>query len=666
MQSPSYDREAEPSREKRSVVMRKPVALTLSLLLLSPCALAQWDPNNGQWRKSEPTQVRVMTWNVRDAICSSSNRKQEQHGNWHAVVCIVASLRPDVLILQETGDNSGNGTGSGGDSVADLTTALGLFMNGGTDPFVGGQVNSYVRKYAPDYDLPYVFVSSITDGFNRNVILSRFPFADLNGDGKATYSDIPFKQADGCSNAGTGGIRGFQHAEIDLPDDIYAGDLVIGNSHLKAGGTQSDVEDRAVAADKAAYYIYYLYAGAGTSTPDPNNKISDNPPATSVLSADSAVIWGGDWNEDEVKNGAYRGPADRMVQGCTPGGSDGTDRDTTDATYDDAAEFFSGNKSTYSTSKLDYVAWWDSVAAPARMVIFNSSPIPSGKYPPELLNYPNPVLASGAASDHRPVIVDFILPLADPDEPGEFVLLLPDEAATDQPLQPTFTWSDSSGATNYSLTIAENPDLNSVIFAASGIGATSYLLPPGVLDYSTHYHWGVTAHNAGGETDSTPFSRSFTTEPVPPPGAFLLQFPGNGATDISRVALLSWNTSSDVETYTVRVATDPAMTNLVVSASELTETTYQLQPGQLQPCTTYYWGVTAFNASGERDSTPYPSMFETHGVADMNGDGKYDTLDFLVFLNYFAGGYPEADLNLDGNVDTLDFLFFLNNWTAGC
>lgn len=255
-----------------------------------------------------------------------------------------------------------------------------------------------------------------------------------------------------------------------------------------------------------------------------------------------------------------------MVQGCAAGGSDGTDRDTTDATYDAAAEFFSGNTSTFSTSKLDYLAWWDSVASPARMVIFNSSPIPSGKYPPELLNYPNPVLASGAASDHRPVIVDFILPLAEPEPPGDFDLV----------------------------------------------------------------------------------------------------FPGDGATDVSRLATLSWNASSNAETYTVRVATDPTMTDLVVDEADLTDTSYPLQAGQLQPCTTYYWGVTAFNASGERDSTPHPAAFETHGVADMNDDGRYDTLDFLVFLNYFAGGHPEADLNLDGKVDTLDFLFFLNNWTAGC
>ncbi|GIK18348.1 MAG: hypothetical protein AMXMBFR77_11360 [Phycisphaerales bacterium] len=646
--------------------MRRRMAFVLGLALFSPCALGQWDPNNGQWRKSDPTHVRVMTWNVRDGICSTSDRKKEQHGNWHALVCIVASLRPDVLILQETGDNSGNGTGSGVDSVAALTTTLGLFMYGGADPFVGGQVTSYVQKYAPDFDLPHVFVSSITDGFNRNVILSRFPFADLNGDGKSLYADIAFKQADGCSNAGTGGIRGFQHAEIDLPDGVYAGDLVIGNSHLKSGSTQNDVEDRAVAADKAAYYIYYWYAGAGTGTPDPNNKISDSPPATSVLSSNTPVIWGGDWNEDETKNGAYRGPAARMVQGCSAGGSDGTDRDTTDATYDDAAEFFSGNRSTFSTSKLDYIAWWDSVATPARMVIFNSSPIPSGKHPPELLNYPNPVLASGAASDHRPVIVDFILPLAAQDEPRAFVLLSPEDGANDEPLRPTFSWSDSFGATSYSLTIAEDAGLGDVIFSASGIGGTSYLLPAGVLDHSTQYHWGVTAHNSAGDTGSTPFSRSFTTEPVPPPGPFLLQFPGNGATGISRLAILSWNTSSNAETYTVRVATDPAMTNLIVSAAGLAETTYQLQPGQLQPCTTYYWGVTAFNGSGDRDSTPYPSAFETHGIADMNGDGTYDTLDFLVFLNFFAGGHPEADLNLDGKVDTLDFLFFLNNWTAGC
>src|SRR5690242_7976662 len=86
------------------------------LVLLSTAAHAQWNPPGGQWGKVDPADLRVMTWNVQDGICSSQP-KLEGNNSWCALARLVAALKPDVLILQETGDNSGNGTGSGSDSV---------------------------------------------------------------------------------------------------------------------------------------------------------------------------------------------------------------------------------------------------------------------------------------------------------------------------------------------------------------------------------------------------------------------------------------------------------------------------------------------------------------------------------------------------------------------
>ena len=93
--------------------------------------------------------------------------------------------------MQECADNSGNGTGSGIDSTVVLTNVVELFIHGGAGPYNGGQVEAYVQKWAPDYDLPYVYVPTISDSFNRNVILSAFPFGDLNGDGRSTLNDLP-------------------------------------------------------------------------------------------------------------------------------------------------------------------------------------------------------------------------------------------------------------------------------------------------------------------------------------------------------------------------------------------------------------------------------------------------------------------------------------------
>jgi len=56
----------------------------------------------------------------------------------------------------------------------------------------------------------------------------------------------------------------------------------------------------------------------------------------------------------------------------------------------------------------------------------------------------------------------------------------------------------------------------------------------------------------------------------------------------------------------------------------------------------------------------------TDCTVDVNLDGYADTLDFLVFLNYFAAGDHRADFNGDFTVDTQDVLDFLNAFNEGC
>ncbi|MFT7464613.1 MAG: hypothetical protein ACI9EF_002969, partial [Pseudohongiellaceae bacterium] len=275
----------------------------------------------------------------------------------------------------------------------------------------GAIVATYVQLHAPTYDLPFIFVNGITDGFNRNVIMSRYPFADLNGDGNDQSNDF-LQLGDLYAPGVNGGIRGFQHCEIDLPDGTYSGDFVIGNSHLKAGGSASDHNQRVAAGQNMAYYIDAMFNGLGGPVADPNSKIL-SPTATALVSSDTVVMLGGDWNEDEIKNGGTKGPADWISKAAVTGGSDGTDRDRTDMTYDSSGEFFTGNTSTQSSSKLDYICWQDSIATLRHSIVFNSTSVPSGLQPAELAGFfVNPQLASGIASDHRPVIADFQLPLA--------------------------------------------------------------------------------------------------------------------------------------------------------------------------------------------------------------------------------------------------------------
>lgn len=378
-----------------------------SCLIACSTARAQFDPAIGQWGKTDSRHVRVMTWNIEDGI-TSTNFKTNGANNWNALVRIVAALKPDVLILQEVGDNSGNGTGSGVDSVVNLETTLRLFFTGGADPFRGGNVTSYVQLFSDDpaYDLPHVFVSGASDGFNRNVIVSRWPFADINGDGVSLRSDIfindpPF--------SGNGGIRGFQFAEIDLPDDAFGGDLVIGNGHLKSGGGSSNENQRVTAGKNVGAFIQSHYNGGG------------DPLSPTTLSPLTPVIVGGDWNQDEnasLSNPSnVKGPARWITEGTLVGPDDGRDRDGSDMTRDNAPRkvitftgaVADGSTLTNSAGKIDFLAHQDSVVSVANQFIFDSFEL--SVFPPAVASYPgNVFFTSRDAADHWPVTVDYIFP----------------------------------------------------------------------------------------------------------------------------------------------------------------------------------------------------------------------------------------------------------------
>jgi len=394
---------------------RAPLACLL-LAALASRAPPQWNPTQGDWSPAGARDVRIVTFNVSDGICSTADKSGADNA-WTALARLVAALEPDVVLLQEAGDNAGNGTGDGVDPVADLELTLRLFVRGGHDPFTKGSppVGACVQDFAPSLRLPHVAVSSRTDGFNRNALLSRYPFGDLNGDGVATAGDMPKVAADLWAAGGKGGVRGFQMVEIDLPDETYAGDLLVGNSHLKAGTSREDHQARVDAARNVSYLVEHLLNGAGTGSPDPWDAITDDPPVTSVLRPGTLVVAGGDWNEDELDNGDVKGPAAWIVQAQAAdarGGGDGTDRDGSDMTYDDARDLFTGSAATLGPWKRDYLSWQDAVGTLRQAFVLETASLPTdGSATPHALAGACDVAGlSALASDHRPVAADLLLP----------------------------------------------------------------------------------------------------------------------------------------------------------------------------------------------------------------------------------------------------------------
>ena len=96
--------------------------------------------------------------------------------------------------------------------------------------------------------------------------------------------------------------------------------------------------------------------------------------------------------------------------------------------------------------------------------------------------------------------------------PGAFNLTSPAGGATAVSQHPTFTWSVSSTADNYTLTIDVDPNFSSPEqLQFTGLTSTSFALTSNTLDKDQTYYWKVYSYNLAGSSASTPVSRSFTT-----------------------------------------------------------------------------------------------------------------------------------------------------------
>ena len=111
---------------------------------------------------------------------------------------------------------------------------------------------------------------------------------------------------------------------------------------------------------------------------------------------------------------------------------------------------------------------------------------------------------------------------------------------------------------------------------------------------STTYTYAVAAYDAAGNVSGLSGNASATTPsgPVGKPGMPVAQSPANGATGVGTTPILSWSSSGATAYYVgLGMSSPPGQ----VSANQ-TATTYN--PGTLQANKTYYWQVTAVNASG--------------------------------------------------------------------
>lgn len=99
------------------------------------------------------------------------------------------------------------------------------------------------------------------------------------------------------------------------------------------------------------------------------------------------------------------------------------------------------------------------------------------------------------------------------------------------------------------------------------------------------------------------------------PGIVTLIAPADGAVDIPANPTLSWEGSEGAEWYDLQLTEDPDFSNLLIDASDIQQTEYQITD-DLKTGTTFFWRVRAGNGSGNSEWSE-PQSFTTVLPASM-------------------------------------------------
>ncbi len=171
----------------------------------------------------------------------------------------------------------------------------------------------------------------------------------------------------------------------------------------------------------------------------------------------------------------------------------------------------------------------------------------------------------------------------------------PPDGATGESINPTLSWSSTSGASAYELQVATDRNFSVVVYDNSSISGTSQTIGP--LANNTAYYWHVRSFSllfTSTWSSTWKFTTVSTTPTVPPVPALLS--PANGATNQSTNLTLSWGVSSSATAYQLQVSVDSIFSSTVYNDSTISATSQPVGPLAIK--STYYWHARAKNSVG--------------------------------------------------------------------
>ena len=140
--------------------------------------------------------------------------------------------------------------------------------------------------------------------------------------------------------------------------------------------------------------------------------------------------------------------------------------------------------------------------------------------------------------------------------PSAPVLSSPANGAAGVPLDPVLSWNNISTADFYRLQVAEDSTFNNIVFDSTAITSNSQKV--NALVHDTKYFWRVNAGNSSG-TSSWSSVWNFTIAVKQTfPSAPVLISPVNEIVNESLYPILSWDTVSTADNYSLQVSKDEA------------------------------------------------------------------------------------------------------------
>lgn len=330
------------------------IPAAVASLLLGVGGAGAYDPAEGDFARQSATDIRMLSWNVLDNLITDPSLTAGP------ITRILRRINPDIIALQEVNKDL---------SEAAIASALGTILGGS-----------------------WTALRGITDGFNRNILASRYPFVQ----GTAIIDTVPASD-----------LRGVTAALIDLPNAVYGTtDVYVMGVHMYPGGSLGPSGAHARRQRHADAIVNWM-------------RDARNPGGNITLPAGTPMVVLGDTNLGFENSGdaapyhASRTFLDGDIHHTSSYGADSPpDWDGTPLSDPAPYDHMTGREMTFPTvyspgSRLDRFYYTDSVLRARGRFVFNTLTLSTAA-----MEAGDPALQANdttLATDHLPVVVDFAL-----------------------------------------------------------------------------------------------------------------------------------------------------------------------------------------------------------------------------------------------------------------